>query len=331
MAEFHRVSLGVPFIYESLSLPFPGNNTFFRQLLNSGLFDPDVVDGSGNGLLHLVAFGKCSKRKCEVIYSLLGAGANPTLKNTEGKMPVDYLVKKDPRTRLIRTAMNSFKAAKKSGGAKKIKKVVETPEKNVVPQDNAGQEDDEPDWCQMAEDEVENDEPKRQVVKAKDKKPIPSTPPVIKDPLDVVRVSVSDLIDSLCPENVLQNEDGTGEDSDSQSKNETVGEATKDTGQDQETIVHHIVPDIERIEVDVEDNDSNDEDMELDLECPFEDLPWEVDCTDQFWKALQNNKASDVLKRRIVTRIRMLAEGRWTKKLCRRLDSQSKKTQYHVV
>ena len=60
-------------------------------------------------------------------------------------MPVDYLVKKDPRTRLIRTAMNSFKAAKKSGGAKKIKKVVEAPEKNVVPQDNAGEEHDEDD------------------------------------------------------------------------------------------------------------------------------------------------------------------------------------------
>lgn len=325
MAEFRPVSLGVPFIYESSSLPFPGNSAFFRHLLDSGLFDPDVVDGSGNGLLHLASFGKCSKRKCEVIYNLVEAGANPTLKNTEGKMPIDYLVKKDPRTRLVRAAMNSFKAAKKSGGAKKNKKVVEMPKKNPVPPDNTGQEDDEPDWCQMAEDEVENDEQKRQGVKAKDKKPIPSTPPVIKDPLDMVRVSVSDMIDSLCPENILESEDGTGEDSDSQSKNEIVGEARKDTDQEQETVVHQLVPDIERIEVDVEDNDSNDEDIELDLECPFEDLPWEVDCTDQFWKALQNNKASDVLKRRIVARIRMLAEGRWTKKLCRRLDGQSKK------
>ena len=237
MAEFRHVSLGVPFIYEPSSLPFPGNSAFFLHLLDSGLFDPDVVDGSGNGLLHLASFGKCSKRKCEVIYNLVEAGANPTLKNTEGKMPIDYLVKKDPRTRLVRAAMNSFKAAKKPGGAKKNKKVVEMPKKNPVPPDNTGQEDDEPDWCQMAEDEVENDEQKRQGVKAKDKKPIPSNPPVIKDPLDMVRVSVSDMIDSLCPENILESEDGTGEDSDSQSKNEIVGEARKDTDQEQETIV----------------------------------------------------------------------------------------------
>ena len=62
-------------------------------MLDSEVFDPDVVDASGNTLFHLVAFGKCSRRKCDIVRVLADAGANPTLKNTDGKVPVDYLTK----------------------------------------------------------------------------------------------------------------------------------------------------------------------------------------------------------------------------------------------
>ena len=78
----------------------------------------------------------------------------------------------------------------------------------------------------------------------------------------------------------------------------------------------------------VDDEDDEPDDlgaMELDLESPFENLPWEVDCTDQFWKTLQSAAVSDSVKRRIVAKIRMLAEGRWSKKLCKRLEGLPKK------
>lgn len=291
------------------------------------MFDPDVVDGSGNSLFHLVAFGKCSRRKCDVINVLLEAGANPSLKNTEGKLPADYLNKKDPRARLIRLASNSYKSSKKSVGAKRKKKGLKAPEnKSVSPAEVLAQEqdEDEPEWCRLADDAVQNDEGQVQEVKGKDKKPIPAAPPVRRDPLDKLRANIRGMVENLCPENVLGSGLEAGDDAEDNVVSDAAGSRGKEV-HDEEEAIPDTVPDIERIQVDEDDDDSTDENLELDLASPFEDLPWEVDCTDQFWKALQNNKISDSLKRRIVARVRMLAEGRWTKKLCRRVDGLSKK------
>ena len=308
-------------------LSFLGNNAFFQALLDSDLFDPDVVDGSGNSLFHLVAFGKCSRRKCDMINVLLEAGANPTLKNTEGKIPVDYLNKKDPRARHIRAATNSYKSGKKSGCSKRKRKVVKTPDLSLSQHGDLAsipEDEQEPEWCQLADDSAQDNKSQVREVKGKDKKPIPPAAPSKKDPLEELRANIGVMIENVCPDNVLGREEGAGDDAQGNSKIKATGSYTKEL-QNEEEAVSQPVPDIERIQVDEEDEEPNEEELELDLESPFEDLPWEVDCTDQFWKALQNTNISDVLKRRIVARIRMLAEGRWTKKLCRRLDGLSKK------
>lgn len=298
-----------------------------QALLDSELFDPDVVDGSGNTLFHLVAFGKCSKRKCDMISVLAEAGANPTLRNADGKVPVDYLTKKDPRAKLIRQAINSYKSGKKSRGSKRKKKVVK-PLSNSVPQQVASaeaQEEAEPDWYKLADDAVQGDDDEVVKVKTKDKKPMPAVSLVKKDPLDDLRESIRDVIEGICPDNLLEGEERNAA-AVELSGMKAVGDDTKAAGQNKEEgAVAQPVPDIERIQDEDEDDETTEEELELDLESPFEDLPWEVDCTDQFWKALQNTNVSDTLKRRIITRIRMLAEGRWTRKLCRRLDGLCKK------
>ena len=312
-----------------MSLSFPGNSGFFRALLDSDLFDPDVADSSGNSLFHLVAFGKCSRRKCDIINVLSEAGANPTLKNTEGKIPVDYLSKKDPRARLIRAASNSYKSGKKSGGAKRRKKVLKIPENKSLPQDGSsapGQDEDEPEWCRLGDDTAENDEGRAQELKGKDKKPFPAAHSMKKDPLDELRANIRGMIETLRPENVIGSGEGVGEDADGKVESNATCSERKEPQCEEEALLQP-VPDIERIQVDEEDedlNNPNNDELELDLESPFEDLPWEVDCTDQFWKALQNTNVCDALKRRIVARIRMLAEGRWSKKLCRRLSGVCK-------
>ena len=296
-------------------------------MLDSEVFDPDIIDASGNTLFHLVALGKCSRRKCDVVRVLAEAGANPTLKNTEGKVPVDYLTKKDPRAKLLRAAINSYKSGKKSSGGKRKRKVPKTPTKSMPQQAVLDQEEAEPDWCKPADDAAQNDEDQKLRMHTKDKKPFPVVPPVKKDPLDDLRAGIRNMIECLCPDNLLDGEE----------RNVTIGMSEVKVAEDdirgpqteKEETAPHPVPDIERIQDDDEDDDEDDEtteeDLKLDLESPFEDLPWEVDCTDQFWKALQNTNVSDALKRRIIAKIRMLAEGRWTRKLCKRLDGLSKK------
>lgn len=296
-------------------------------MLDSELFDPDVVDGSGNTLFHLVAFGKCSKRKCDMISVLAEAGANPTLRNADGKVPVDYLTKKDPRAKLIRAAINSHKSGKKSSGAKRKRKVLKS-SSNSMPQHTAtgqGQEESEPDWCKLTDDAAQDDDDEVLEVKTKDKKPIPAVPLVRKDPLDDLRASIRGMIECICPENLLKGEERNADVAVEESVVKGVGDDDKGPQNEEKETVAHPVPDIERIQDEDDDDETTEEGLELDLESPFEDLPWEVDCTDQFWKALQNSNVSDALKRRIITRIRMLAEGRWTRKLCRRLDGLSKK------
>lgn len=288
-------------------------------MLDSEVFDPDVVDASGNTLFHLVAFGKCSRRKCDIVRVLADAGANPTLKNTDGKVPVDYLTKKDPRAKLIRAAINSYKSGKKSSGGKRKRKVPKTPTQAV-----SGSKEAEPDWCKLADDAAQDDEDQMLGVRSKDKKPFPAVPLVKKDPLDDVREGIRDMIDCLCLDNLLGGEERNVTVGMSEVK--VAGDDSKGPQDEKEESAPHPVPDIERIQADDDDDDeTTEEELELDLESPFEDLPWEVDCTDQFWKALQNTNVSDTLKRRIIARIRMLAEGRWTRKLCRRLDGSSKK------
>ena len=266
-----------------------------------------------------------------MINVLSEAGANPTLKNTEGKIPVDYLTKKDPRARLIRAATNSYKSGKKTGGgAKRRKKVLKTPAENKsLPQDGTSaplQDEDEPQWCRLGDDATENNKGRVQEAKGKAKKPFPAAPSLKKDPLDELRANIKSMIETLRPENVIGSGEGAGEDAVGKAESNATCSERKETQCEDEAVLQP-VPDIERIQVDEEDDDPNNpnnEEPELDLESPFEDLPWEVDCTDQFWKALQNTNVCDALKRRIVARIRMLAEGRWTKKLCRRLSGVSK-------
>lgn len=262
-----------------------------------------------------------------MINVLSEVGANPTLKNTEGKIPVDYLTKKDPRARLIRAATNSYKSGKKTGGgAKRRKKVLKTPAENKsLPQDGTSaplQDEDEPEWCRLGDDATENNKGRVQEAKGKDKKPFPAAPSVKKDPLDELRANIKGMIENLRPENVIGSGEGAGEDADGKAESNATCSERKETQCEDEAVLQP-VPDIERIQVDEEDDDPNNPNNE-ELELDFEDLPWEVDCTDQFWKALQNTNVCDAVKRRIVARIRMLAEGRWTKKLCRRLSGISK-------
>lgn len=274
-----------------------------------------------------MAFGNCSRRKCGIISVLTDAGAYPIVKNTDGKVPLDYLTKKDPRAKLIRQAINSYKSCKKSDGGKRKRKVVKQSEKIVPGHETAAggegvQEEAENEWCNAADQDIPEGNHQVVQVKAGDKKPMPVAVLVKKDPLYDLRASIKSMIECISVETLMETESGNASGAVDNSEMETTKDDPRIERLDKE---EHHVPDIERIIDDEDDEEATEEELEVDLESPFEDLPWEVDCTDQFWKALQNTKVSDSLKRRIIGKIRMLAEGRWTNTLCRRLDGMPKK------
>ena len=78
---------------------------------------------------------------------------------------------------------------------------------------------------------------------------------------------------------------------------------------------------------DILEEEPMDQEMEtnIDFNSPFENLPWEVDCTDNVWKIMRSRNVGNNLRKRIVNKIRMLANGRWSKKLCKRLEGQPKR------
>ena len=51
----------------------------------------------------------------------------------------------------------------------------------------------------------------------------------------------------------------------------------------------------------------------------FDDLDWEVECTSDVWRTLQNKKVSSDMKERIIGAIQLLASGEWSTRLCKKL------------
>ena len=75
----------------------------------------------------------------------------------------------------------------------------------------------------------------------------------------------------------------------------------------------------------------DDAETEIDSQSPFEDLLWEVDCTDRVWKKMRSRNVDNKTRKQFVNKIRMLANGRWNnEKLCKRLEGVSKKEGIHL-
>lgn len=88
------------------------------------VFDFDVVDVSGNIFFYLVVFGKCFRWKCDIVRVFVDVGVNLILKNIDGKVLVDYFIKKDFCVKFIRVVINLYKSGKKFSGGKRKRKVL---------------------------------------------------------------------------------------------------------------------------------------------------------------------------------------------------------------
>ena len=81
----------------------------------------------------------------------------------------------------------------------------------------------------------------------------------------------------------------------------------------------------------IEEPDSPSEDSEVRacanteaIDFSFDGLPWEVECTQDVWKIITDVKLSPHVKSAILKKIRLLANGQWTKELAKKVKGVSK-------
>ena len=69
--------------------------------------------------------------------------------------------------------------------------------------------------------------------------------------------------------------------------------------------------------------DSSESDQQSSLS--FDDLPWEVECTEEVWKSLTNNKMDQILRKKILERVHRIATGEWPMYLARRVKARNRR------
>ena len=300
---------------------FSGNFKFLVVMLKSKIPEIESVqDSNGDTLYHLVCAGKKStKHKCDAIEILQNANVNPHLSNKKGKLPTDVLYKSDPRWKMIKHAMEYYKSDAP----------VDMPSEtnpNIAP--DKEEEEDFPVTASKDDDVTpgETSTPKNDVSVSKvDEK---------QQQRVETRKTIAELIEGLSPLSTFaltsvideqENNDGLDEFSvapntmelDSDPLTEDLVRSVKDRS---------IGTDVTDDSVTEQDLDDDEMETDIDSQSPFEDLPWEVDCTDRVWKVMRSKKVDNNLRKRIIHKIRMLANGRWsTEKLCKRLEGTAKK------
>ena len=295
--------------------------------------DPEIEnvrDARGDTLYHLVCAGrklnkKSYDRKCDAIRLLRAANVNPSLPNKSGRRPVQMVTKKDPRWRMISTSIESYnsKAAAPSSP--------ETHPQNAFQeeQDKAktvgASEDD--DWSVASEPEVNQEEETSVPTKVNE-----SSKPDDKQKRRIqLRQNIDVLIESLSPlVSVPTVETEEQEENDILDESAPIPDLTANETPKDHTFEASATSDYRQTDATEQEITHDEVEVEIDFKTPFEDLPWEVDCTDRVWKVMRSKKVDNNMRKRIIEKVQMLANGRWSKTLCKRLEGEPKKHGIHL-
>ena len=283
-----------------------------------------VKDTNGDTLYHIACIGKTSKNKCDAIRILREANINPNLPNNSNEYAIGKVQsKRDPRWKMLNTALETYKSNSS----------VSVPYENSPDNVSNGQQDQhfpltvtECGDASCGSDiqptpEANSATPNQniKVSKTEDKQQLRRQR----------RENVASLVDVMTPLSAFVPEVTNEEQDDIEMFNEPSGtpramENNTETMLKDETVVKATKEDDGNLD---EDEFLGDRDIEteIDSKSPFEDLPWEVDCTDRVWKIMRSKRVDNSTRRRIIEKIRMLANGRWSKTLCKRLEGEAKK------
>ena len=69
-------------------------------------------------------------------------------------------------------------------------------------------------------------------------------------------------------------------------------------------------------------DESSDEEVPIKLLPDFDDLPWEVECPEKVVKFFKDKRTPNRLREQAVEKVRMIANGRWPIKICKRVGSK---------
>ena len=292
-----------------------------RAMLKSTLPEvQSVQDTDGNTLYHIACIGKnLLRKKCDAIRILREANINPNLRNKRNEEAIQKVPSiRDPRWKMLDTALQCYKLSSS---------VSVTHEENSEKVSDK-QHDKELQWADGEEEHVSSGDEEKPTTEAKN---TPQNVNVLKiDHKQLqrkeMRETIASLIDAITPlSTFVPNAFDTNEEQDDiEVFNESSG-SPRAAESNIDVVIEDETADDDRY---VDENDilgDSDRETEIDSKSPFEDLPWEVDCTDRVWKIMKNRKVGFSTRKRIIDKIRMLANGRWSKTLCKRLEGEAKR------
>ena len=278
-----------------------------------------VQDTDGNTLYHIACIGKnLQRKKCDAIRILREANINPNLRNKRNEYAIQKVPsKRDPRWKMLDTALQHYKSSSS---------VSVTREENSEKVSDE-EHDKELQWADVKEEYVSGGDEEKPTTEAKN---TPQNVNVLKIDHKQLqrkerRETIVSLIDAITPlSTFVPNAFDTNEEHDDM---EIFNESSRSprAAESNDVVIEDETVDDDRY---VDENDilgDSDKETEIDFKYPFEDLPWEVDCTDRVWKIMRNRKVGFSTRKRIIDKIRMLANGRWSKTLCKRLEGEAKR------
>ena len=307
-------------LVNSIFICFVDKWEYLYALLQKSKFpeSKNVQDKDRNSLFHIASFGKINKRKCKAITILKENGVNPHLVNANQKLAVDLVTTYDGRFKKLKLAMDGYKLSdtKKQTKDSVLESISKMHDEHEVLATSAAAlptVEDEETW-DVKFANVEN------AANVQEPKKPPSKLTKRQESRDEMFWKVLDLIECLDIEQIFI--ENSAEKTVLQEQQEDLQMDLEEEMEETEEVeeaafVATTSSSIAIIETREEES--------IDLDSPFENLPWEVDCTDQVWKIMQSKRITSKMKKRIFAKIRMLAEGRWNANLCKRLEGVAKK------
>ena len=294
----------------------------------------NVRDANDSTLYHIVCAGRkpnkkspAYDRKCEAIQFLREANVNPNLPNKKGLRPLEMVTKKDHRWKMISTSIASYRSNATAPSSSEVHpEIAFQEEKDNANSKLAAQDDD---WSRGSELGLTREEGTSE-----------STTVNKSNRLDdkqkhriQLRQRIGGLIEVLSPlVSVRMVENVEQEENDILDETSLIFDVTRfdKTRAEERNLDVSAIDDYRQTDP-VEKELTDDEiEAEIDFKTPFEDLPWEVDCTDRVWKVMRSKKIDNNMRRRIIEKVQMLANGRWSKTLCKRLEGEPKKQGIHL-
>lgn len=301
--------------------------------------DPQIVDSNGDTLLHILSKTKYSGNTLKATEMICKLNLDASVMNKEGKLPVQYITKKnDRRLQFIKLATASGVSKAKKPADKKLStqkkdkeqtkkndqtsveppKMEKTPEKYVkvkpVSQKEVSKQKIEQSIMGLPDYFFSIFEPSKKSRKeaSADSKIAAS---IMDDAKNQFSTELKNAVeeDHVCGDGILAEKNDSRE---LEVVEEAVDMGIKTVALEQD-VGKSDADDNEELEVSSDEEDSMEgaDDISIDAQI-FDNLEWEVECTADVWKKLQDSKIQQDLKRRAINKLVLLAKGEWQPHLC---------------